>query len=121
ERVPKRPGYLDGAYVVAGATVKEGAVPGYTKLIGAGSIYAITPCTKEAALEAVEQAQPRPLMSVQLPPEGRLAASEASTDDPYIGSASDRSLSFDDNAALNDAGPDDDDDDEFDDDHEVNG
>ena len=74
ERVTKRPGYHEGRYLPAGTTVKEGAVAGYTKLIGAGSIYAITPCTKDAALEAVEQAQPRPLMSVALPPDRALAA-----------------------------------------------
>ena len=31
-------------------------MPGYTKLVGAGSIYTITPCTKEAALKAVPSA-----------------------------------------------------------------
>lgn len=72
ERVTKRPGYVGDRYLPAGSTVKEGAVDGYTKLIGAGSIYAITPCTKEAALKAVEDAQPRPLMSVALPPEKAL-------------------------------------------------
>jgi len=69
ERVTKAPGYVDHRYCPAGTTVKEGAVEGYTKLVGSGSIYTITPCTKEAALKAVEQAQPRPLMSVALPPE----------------------------------------------------
>lgn len=83
ERVTKRPGYAgDGRYLPAGTTVSEGAVAGYTKLIGAGSIYAITPCTKEAALEAVEQAQPRPLMSVALPPERAIAAAAEGTRDP---------------------------------------
>lgn len=80
ERVTKAPGYTGGRYLPAGTTVKEGAVAGYSKLIGAGSIYAITPCTKAAALEAVEQNQPRPLMSVQLPPDRSLAAQ---VDDPY--------------------------------------
>lgn len=74
ERVTKAPGYTGGRYLPAGTTVTEGAVAGYSKLIGAGSIYAITPCTKAAALEAVEQSQPRPLMSAQLPPDRSLAA-----------------------------------------------
>jgi hypothetical protein len=69
ERTTKRPGYVESRYLPAGTVVTEGAVAGYTKLIGAGSIYAITPCTKEAALAAVEDTQARPLMSVQLPPE----------------------------------------------------
>lgn len=80
ERVTKSPGYTDGRYLPAGTTVKEGAVAGYSKLIGAGSIYAITPCTKEAALEAVENMQARPLMSVALPPERAL---------PYAGDSDD--------------------------------
>lgn len=76
ERVTKRPGHFaDRGYLPAGTTVKEGAVAGYTKLIGSGSIYTLTPCTKEAALEAVEQSQPRPLMSVALPPERALSVS----------------------------------------------
>lgn len=74
ERVTKQPGMVGHRYVPAGTSVIEGAVDAYTKLIGAGSIYAITPCTKEAALEAVEALQARPLMSLQLPPERALAA-----------------------------------------------
>jgi len=73
ERVTKRPGRDDtGRYLPVGTTVKEGAVPGYTKLIGAGSIYCITPCTKDVAREAVEAMQPRPLMTITLPPERAL-------------------------------------------------
>lgn len=69
ERVTKQPGYINGhGYTPAGTTVQEGAVDGYSKLIGAGSIYAITPCTKEAALKAVEEVQHRPLMNVTIPP-----------------------------------------------------
>lgn len=70
ERITKRGGYIgDGSqWIDAGATVQEEATPGYTKLIGAGSIYAITPCTEEAAREAVDEIQPRKLKLVQLPP-----------------------------------------------------
>lgn len=67
ERMTKAPEYIDNRYMPAGTTVKEGAVQGYTKLVGSGSIYCITPCTKEAALKAVESGQRRPLMSVTLP------------------------------------------------------
>jgi hypothetical protein len=103
ERVTKRPGYeAGGRYLPAGTTVKEGAVAGYTKLIGSGSIYALTPCTKEVALEAVEQSQPRPLMSVALPPERALTQAQAA--DPFLGSEADQA-EFED---------DEDDEDEFD-------
>jgi hypothetical protein len=77
ERVTKRPGYVGDKYCPAGTTVKEGPVEGYTKLIGAGSIYSITPCTKDAALKAVEDAQARPLLLVSLPPDRGLIESVA--------------------------------------------
>lgn len=98
ERVTKRPGYSDERYLPAGTTVTEGAVAGYTKLIGAGSIYAMTPCTKEAALEAVEQLQERPLMRVQLPPDRALESGVDSTPAPSA------------HADIDDPNPDDDDD-----------
>lgn len=98
ERVTKTPGYISGkGYAPAGTTVSEGPVAGYTKLIGAGSIYAITPCSEAAALLAVEQAQPRPLMNV-VPPVG-LALS------PHPPDAEVRYLDDDD---ASEEGPDDD-------------
>lgn len=84
ERVTKSPCYHGGRYLPAGTTVKEGAVEGYTKLIGAGSIYAITPCTKEAALRAVEETQARPLMSAALPPERAIEASYDLDDEDLV-------------------------------------
>ena len=61
-------------WVPAGTTVKYGATQPYTKLFGVGAIYAITPCTQEAALAAVEEIQPRPLTLVSLPGEKAIAA-----------------------------------------------
>ena len=88
ERVTKRPGYIGDAYAPAGTTVKEGAVPGYTKLVGSGSIYTITPCTKDAALDALEQSQSRPLMAVSIPadaPKGELIGATVADDDDVVG------------------------------------
>src|SRR5258706_1182508 len=50
-----------------GSTVKQPATEGYSKLFGVGAIYALTPCDEKAALKAVEEIQPRPLMLVSLP------------------------------------------------------
>lgn len=88
DRVTKRAGYCGDTYYPAGATVKEGATLPYSKLFGVGAIYAMTPCTKEACLSAVEEIQPRPLMPVSLPPEKALAAAasdESSSDCPECG------------------------------------
>jgi hypothetical protein len=62
ERVTKAPEYAgDGR-------VTEGPVEAYTKLLGPGSIFAITPCTEQAAMKAVESTHTRPLLKVDLPP-----------------------------------------------------
>jgi len=84
ERVTKAPGYTGGRYLPAGSTVKEGAVEGYTKLVGSGSIYTITPCTQAAALAAVEQSQARPLMEVTLPPGAELLPPHEDDRDDYM-------------------------------------
>jgi hypothetical protein len=81
ERVTKQPGYVGGRYVPAGATVIEGAVTGYTKLLGVSAIFSITPCTEEVVLRVVEEIQARPLMSVDVPP--GLALPAAPWDDEH--------------------------------------
>ena len=67
----KKPEYIgnngDVVWTPAGSTVQRAATPGYTKLIGAGSIYSISPCDEAAALKAVEAAQPAQLKLVSLP------------------------------------------------------
>lgn len=83
-RETKRPGYIGDRYVPAGAIVEEGAVEGYTKLVGSGSIYTITPCTKEAALAAVEETQHRPLMNVTLPPDAQVALPAGGVEDDDV-------------------------------------
>lgn len=85
ERTTVRPEYdSSGRYLPAGSVISEGAVEGYTKLVGSGSIYTMTPCTKDAALVAVEKMQARPLLLVTLP-EGRAltaASSHGQSDGP---------------------------------------
>lgn len=90
ERTTKRPGYIGDAYYPAGTLVKEGGVQGYTKLIGSGSIYMLSPVTKEAALAALEEVQHRPFMSAAPPvTAGQLAAAPPDApddeDDPEDG------------------------------------
>jgi hypothetical protein len=65
--VTRRPEYVGDQYCPAGTTVKEGAVQGYTKYIGPGSLFALTPCSQEACLAAVEEVQKRPAMVLRLP------------------------------------------------------
>jgi len=62
---------------------KHEAVQGYTKLIGAGSIYCITPCTEEAACAALRRSVGRPLRLLSLPPESPEADQEGVEDEVF--------------------------------------
>jgi hypothetical protein len=61
-------------YVPPGSTVQEAATPPYTKLFGVGAIYSMTPCDEKACLAAVAELQPRPLLLVSLPSNGKTMA-----------------------------------------------
>lgn len=54
-------------FVPAGTKVHREAVPPKSCLVGPGSIYAINPCTEDAALHAIETMIERPLILVALP------------------------------------------------------
>ena len=60
------------------------AMPAFTKLIGASSIYAITPCSEEVAKRVAEQKRVVPVNVLDLPngsSGGRLIAGSAEDDD----------------------------------------
>lgn len=67
ERTSDRDGYLNGRIIPKRTVIKRGAIPPASVLVGAGSIYRITPCTEAAALKAIEQSVTRPLIPVGLP------------------------------------------------------
>ena len=56
----------------AGTKVKRAASPARSCLVAPGSLYAITPCSEEAARTAIERMTPRPLILLELPPKAAL-------------------------------------------------
>jgi hypothetical protein len=66
----KRPEYVNDAtscrYVPAGSTVRRPALPAKTRLVSPGSLYAITPCTEETAMKAIEEMVPRSLILLKI-------------------------------------------------------
>lgn len=64
-------------WVPPGSTVKEPVTQGYSKLFGVGSIYSMTPCDEKACLAAVAELQPRALMLVRLPENGKAITAAA--------------------------------------------
>lgn len=81
ERTSERDGYLHGRMVPKGTVIRRGAIPPASVLVGAGSIYRITPCTEAAALKAIEQSITRPLIPVGLPDFPALPEPEDDEDD----------------------------------------
>ncbi len=59
--------YTEAGYWPAGSIVKRGKIEAASVLVGAGSIYRITPCTEEAARLAIRESVRRPLVLVRLP------------------------------------------------------
>ncbi len=77
--------YSSGEYLPAGTKVKRAAVPARTRLLGAGAIYALNPCTEEVAIKQIEKLVSRPLIIVGAPNAGLLpqGADPDVVDDPY--------------------------------------
>lgn len=66
----------------AGTKVKRSAVPARSRLVAPGALYAINPCTEEAARAALEKTHPRKLALVEMPANmAALPAPTSETDD----------------------------------------
>jgi hypothetical protein len=74
ERVTKHYEYsAEGNGMPPGSTGREEAIQGYTKFFGPGAIYAMTPCTQDAAEKAVAAMQTRKVTLVKLGEERAIA------------------------------------------------
>lgn len=67
EFVLTTPEYVQSVWMSAGTKVKRAASPARSRLVSPGSLYAINPCTEEAARAAIEQTSSRPLILVEAP------------------------------------------------------
>lgn len=102
EFILTRPEYADDGdsglcrqWVPAGAKVKRAAVPPRSCLVAPGSLYAMNPCTEEAARHAIERNIERRLIVIEMPVQVALPAAPACCPSfPYCSCASD-------SAALN--------------------
>lgn len=100
----KRPSWeeVDGKYQQwpAGTKVKREAVPGRTRLLGPGSVYALNPCTEEAARAAIEKHSSRKLMLISMPPAGLISPPE----DDELDDDDDETYEQDDEVSISEAG-----------------
>lgn len=63
----KSPQYVKHEWCGAGTKVRREASPARSRLVGPGAIYAINPCTEEAAREAIEALYGRELIVLDRP------------------------------------------------------
>ena len=76
-----RPEWIEGELAGAGSKVSRGAVEGRTRFIGPGAVYAMNPCSKDAAFQALEAMSRREIKVVELVKAKQLA-SRLDEDDP---------------------------------------
>jgi hypothetical protein len=67
EEALKSPRYIDGRFCPEGTVVEREAVPGRTRLVNPGAIYAMNPATKEAVLEAIARSERREIKVISVP------------------------------------------------------
>lgn len=68
------PEYVDGRYCPIGTKVQRPASPGRSCLVAPASLYAINPCSEEAAMKVIERSVARPLIILELPEQTALPA-----------------------------------------------
>ena len=61
------PQWIGGEVLDVGAKVRKKAVPARSRLLGPGAIYALNPCTKEAAFLAMEKSTAREIVKLEAP------------------------------------------------------
>lgn len=78
----EHPQWIDGEQYDIGTTIKRAGTEPVTVLIGAGSIYQITPMTEDAAKRAIDQTATRALIPMGLPrPAGAITSGEEGEDE----------------------------------------
>ncbi len=68
-------------WCAAGTKVKRPATPARSCLVAPGSLYAMNPCSEEAARAAIEHSTARPLIALDIPPRPALASGIIDGDD----------------------------------------
>lgn len=90
EYVLESPQYVDGRFCPIGTKVKRQSTPASSCLVAPGALYAINPCSEQAAIVAIERSMARPLIILELPEQALLTESPETAiaedgDDPFEG------------------------------------
>jgi hypothetical protein len=69
-----QPQYVSNEWTPAGAKVRKKAAAARSRLLGPGSIYALNPCSEEAAMLAIDRLSGREIVVLEVPAQKALAA-----------------------------------------------
>lgn len=61
-----RPEWIDGKMAGVGSKILRSGVQGRTRFIGPGAVYAMNPCSQDAAIKVIESMSPREVKVVDL-------------------------------------------------------
>jgi hypothetical protein len=75
------PRYIDHVFAPAGTVVSRGAIPGRSRLINPGAVYAMNPATEEAVKAAISASERREIKVISLPEGKQLAAALPENDE----------------------------------------
>ena len=73
EETLTRPQWIDGQLAEIGSKIKRTGKAGRTRFIGPSAIYAMNPCSKDAAIRALEAMTPRDVQVIELVERKRLS------------------------------------------------
>jgi hypothetical protein len=64
-----QPQYINGVWNDQGTKVQKKAAPARSRMIGPGAVYALNPCSEEAARLAIEKLSGREIVVLEMPAE----------------------------------------------------
>lgn len=76
-----RPEWINDVLVGAGSKIERGAVEGRTRFVGPSAIYALNPCTQDAAFMAIESMTRREVKVIDLVKPKQLATTTVGFDE----------------------------------------
>lgn len=72
EYILESPEYAGGQYCPTGTKVKRSSSPARSCLVAPSALYAINPCSEQAAMAMIERSIARPLIVLELPEQAAL-------------------------------------------------
>lgn len=66
EVILERPQWVEGELAGVGSKIARSGVEGRTRFIGPGAVYAMNPCTQDAAMKALEAMSTREVKMIEL-------------------------------------------------------